>query len=222
MNENGKEYVEIGSKPHACIPRKIDQKNQDFIQNSSYDSISKKILSSGYEMTTTKNGNSSIKIFASDSKCHYYLYYYLSREKHYYCSNCKGQGRTVTVKLRSNDGEEYIQVGAKTHLCKPLKYEKVYDKEFFNNSSFNSISRIIHQSGYDTITSNKGNINLKVYTSDEKTHFYAYHYVKKSDSYRCSDCQRLGKTIMAKFDKDENGKECIKLGEILHICNPRI
>ena len=197
--ENEEEYLLLGDKQHECKPRNI---------NGYPDDPSKIIYLPGYEKYTTKNDKPGLFVYASGDRTLFYKYYYDSSSNHYTCSQCQFLHKYVNATLElDKKGIEYIKRGNADHVCKPLQT--------------NDQDTIIYPSRYEKTTSRNGNSVLKIYTSDAKTHFYWYPFKKEKQYYYCAECNKLGKTITAKLEKNENGVECVNLVKTEHVCKPQ-
>uniref|UniRef100_A0A914YUI8 Uncharacterized protein n=1 Tax=Panagrolaimus superbus TaxID=310955 RepID=A0A914YUI8_9BILA len=112
-DKNGaeEEYVELGPNEHKCSPIKFEPPEALIVNLPNF-----KIE------TFTKNGvqRKSLIIFSSKNKKLKYNYFFAAKTKSFVCGKCSKKNKRITAKLLKNEnGEDYLELNSKNHLCKP-------------------------------------------------------------------------------------------------------
>uniref|UniRef100_A0A914PXU6 Uncharacterized protein n=1 Tax=Panagrolaimus davidi TaxID=227884 RepID=A0A914PXU6_9BILA len=200
------EYVEILRLTHQCKYRPYNR--EQYFKFNSYaldrDSEIQTQMVKGKETKT-------LFIFNENDKTKCYNFRYYSSFKAFICKECSKQKVHVTAKLRQNsDGENYLLLSKKQHVCEMLKYIPQKDELKIADSYF-----------YYQKQSSPKFVYVAILLPTDSTLCYPFSYLKSSNRFYCLNCDRLRKRCYMQLPKmDENGKEYFIHVPSKHICKP--
>uniref|UniRef100_A0AC34GU60 Uncharacterized protein n=1 Tax=Panagrolaimus sp. ES5 TaxID=591445 RepID=A0AC34GU60_9BILA len=207
-NVDGNEYLMLSKNEHVCDLREF---NSDKYKD---DIIVKKPMFQHVEQKVAGEKRKYLLIFtANDQK----FYYKFSYENGYLpiCSKCTQKNLYIQAYvLTDDDGNEYVSVRNKEHICKPLEY---------NSSDFED-NQIIKPPGYQVIKRNwRGKFveKLVVFDSTDKSLCYEYtlQQTKKTKRYKCNECHHKHSTcVIAWIINQRKENEHVELSKIQHKC----
>ena len=96
-----------------------------------------------YEVTTSRLGNPMLLVYPINDKSKYFKYYFDNKYQKYRCQSCRKLGKTITAQTKTDSrGDEYVEMGAVDHVCKPhIRDEKrlqaANDLSLFDESNEN-------------------------------------------------------------------------------------
>uniref|UniRef100_A0AC35F5A9 Uncharacterized protein n=1 Tax=Panagrolaimus sp. PS1159 TaxID=55785 RepID=A0AC35F5A9_9BILA len=204
-NENDEDYIKLSNVEHICVLREFDSlkyKSDIVISKSMYEI-----------MPSSSDGqkNKYLLVFTSADKkmCYKYIYQQYS----YYCVKCFVKKHYIRVNICLNqNGEEYVSLQDKTHICMPVEYKK-FEKRIIKAPDYQLIKR-----------RHKGKWLQKLIVFTTKYKNYCYEYGMHTDKlFACNGCTRLNVFNHAKFFKrdEENEEEFVQLSSIEHVCEPQ-
>uniref|UniRef100_A0A914PAX6 Uncharacterized protein n=1 Tax=Panagrolaimus davidi TaxID=227884 RepID=A0A914PAX6_9BILA len=213
------EYVEILKLNHQCPFRPYNLE-----QYFKFDNF---VLAPNFEIQTQMVKGKETKtlfIFNENDKTKCYIYRYHSANKVFFCKECSKQKVHVTAKLQQNaDGENYLLLSTKQHVCEMVKYTPQKDDEI-----------ILREPHFKLMEETCDGVpKLFVFDSQDKNLCYIFSPVKKNyNRYICRGCrdfvQRSKKTkeklhgiVYLSLIKDKNGEYFIQMKNQKHLCQPR-
>uniref|UniRef100_A0AC34GUY7 Uncharacterized protein n=1 Tax=Panagrolaimus sp. ES5 TaxID=591445 RepID=A0AC34GUY7_9BILA len=219
-NENGEDCVILNKTQHVCDLREFNPekyksdivipKNMfEFFENTVYGKISTKLL-----------------IFTSTEKkmCHIFF-------NNRYSFSCRKCCSLNAMLCKNDNGEEYISLQDKKHVCQPYEYstdlfkDKIKQKVKMSNiPKVVNPSKIIKAPNFQLIKRRRAGEwfnKLIVLTSDDKKLCYEYSWDETHKHFICRICKHNSMSVSAKVIRNEGNEEYVVLGEREHICKPR-
>uniref|UniRef100_A0A914QAE4 Uncharacterized protein n=1 Tax=Panagrolaimus davidi TaxID=227884 RepID=A0A914QAE4_9BILA len=213
------EYIEILKLNHHCKYRPYNRE-QYFIFNNF-------VLAPDFEIRSQMvkgKERKTLFIFNENDKTKCYNFRYYSGDKVFICKECPKQEVHVTAKLHQNsDGEDYLILSKKQHVCEMVKYNPQKDDEI-----------ILRQPDFKLMEETCDGVpKLFVFDSQDKNLCYIFSPVKKNyNRYICRGChnfverskktkEKLNGVVYLSLIKDENGEYIIQIKNQKHLCQPR-
>uniref|UniRef100_A0AC35GIU2 Uncharacterized protein n=1 Tax=Panagrolaimus sp. PS1159 TaxID=55785 RepID=A0AC35GIU2_9BILA len=209
-NMDGVEYLMLSKNEHVC---KLREYNPEKYKN---DIIVKKPMFKHVECTFAGKTRKYLLIF-TDKECKFY--YKFSYEHGYLpiCIKCSPKNLHIPAYiLKDDNGEEYVSVRDKKHLCEPVKYNP---SEYENN-------QILKPPRYQIIKRyRKSKIVEKLAIFDLEDNTLCYEYTLQpgksaTKKYICNECHHKHATCVSAWlinYKKEN--EYVELSKTQHKCN---
>uniref|UniRef100_A0A914PYR3 GIY-YIG homing endonuclease n=1 Tax=Panagrolaimus davidi TaxID=227884 RepID=A0A914PYR3_9BILA len=119
-NESGEKYVQLStSKQHICQQKKYEPQgfagkviNAPYFELKSY-------------LNRIKEKKQKLIVYSNEDKTLFYEYRFDTSAKTYLCVKCKGMKKNTLAKLKKyENGQDFVELGPKNHLCKPLKISR--------------------------------------------------------------------------------------------------
>uniref|UniRef100_A0A914QY04 Uncharacterized protein n=1 Tax=Panagrolaimus davidi TaxID=227884 RepID=A0A914QY04_9BILA len=212
------EYVEILRLTHQCKYRPYNREQ--------YFKFNNFVLAPDFEIRTQMvkgKERKTLFVFNENDKSKCYIYRYDSANKTFICKVCSKQRVSVTAKLQQNaDGENYLILSKKQHVCEIVKYISQKDDEI-----------ILRQPNFKLMEEAcDGVTKLFVFDSQDKNLCYIFTPARKNSSrYICRRCrdfvqrskktnEKLNGVVYLTLIKDENGEYFIQMKNQKHSCQP--
>uniref|UniRef100_A0A914P0D1 Uncharacterized protein n=1 Tax=Panagrolaimus davidi TaxID=227884 RepID=A0A914P0D1_9BILA len=215
---NGNEFIEVFKQNHECQYHPYDREKYYKFKNF--------VVAPNFEIQNEIIGGKQRKILVifdqnEKTKC----YIYTLKKELYYCKKCWMQRITVSAKLQQNsDGENYIVLSNKKHVCEPEKYQ-MNDDIILRHPNF----KIMEE------TSN-GIPKLFIFDSRDKNLCFVFSQVnanKHCNRYECCRCNNIlnnkceknagsNEVFFIYLCKNKNGEYFIQMkNNQKHLCKPR-
>uniref|UniRef100_A0A914P5U9 Uncharacterized protein n=1 Tax=Panagrolaimus davidi TaxID=227884 RepID=A0A914P5U9_9BILA len=194
-NENGEEYLKLNKTEHVCELRPFEP--QKFVDNLKIDKSDYETLAYSYNGISSKR----LFIFTTKSKEFCYKFYYNSTENFYYCSKCRQKNQHLKAHIRENDdGNEYVSVSSKKHVCEPIKY--------------NPKKRIL--SPYFQLLKRKSRnlIIQKLIVFTDPKHEMCYEYRQSETYFICASPSKLKCPASAKMLQNSIGEDFVEMSYV--------
>uniref|UniRef100_A0A914RDA3 Uncharacterized protein n=1 Tax=Panagrolaimus davidi TaxID=227884 RepID=A0A914RDA3_9BILA len=211
QNPDGKEYVKPSKSGHICDLQEFDAEKmtkRNILQKADFKLHEKFRLKKIQKL-----------LFIFSTKDHKFGYQFKCTEKpqnRYMCVKCNSKKYHVSAYLYTDkNGDDYISVQEKEHLCTPVEY---------NPGSYEEKRKIVEAPNFQIIQrriKNKFLDKLIIFDSSDKS--LCFEYTKKSNNqYICNSCYYPHKHhVFAKIIKTSNGiVESVELGPNEHKCKP--
>uniref|UniRef100_A0A914PYE5 Uncharacterized protein n=1 Tax=Panagrolaimus davidi TaxID=227884 RepID=A0A914PYE5_9BILA len=208
-NMDGMEYLMLSKNEHVCELREY---NPEKYKN---DIIVKKPMFKHVECTFAGITRKYLLIF-TDKECKFY--YKFSYEHGYLpiCVKCSSKNLHIPAYiLKDDNGEEYVSVRDKKHLCEPIKY----------NPSEHENNQILKPPRYQIIKRyRKANVVEKLVVFDSNDNSLCYEYTLQpgkstTKKYKCNECHHKYATCVSawiiNYGKEN---EYVELSKTQHKC----
>uniref|UniRef100_A0A914PIS9 Uncharacterized protein n=1 Tax=Panagrolaimus davidi TaxID=227884 RepID=A0A914PIS9_9BILA len=210
------EYIEILKLNHQCPFRPYNREQ--------YFKFNNFVLAPDFEIRTQMakgKEKQTLFIFNENDKTKCYNFYYYSTTKVFICKECLKQKVHVTARLQQNsDGEDYLLLSKKQHVCEMVKYIPQKDDEI-----------ILRQPNFKLMEETCDGVSkLFVFDSQDKNFCYIFSPTQKNCNryicLRCRDFVQSSKTkeklnVYLSLIKDKNGEYFIQMKNQKHSCQPR-
>uniref|UniRef100_A0A914PVD5 Uncharacterized protein n=1 Tax=Panagrolaimus davidi TaxID=227884 RepID=A0A914PVD5_9BILA len=213
------EYVEMLRLTHLCKYRPYNR--EQFFKFNNF------VLADDFEIQTQMikgKERKTLFIFNENDKTKCYNFQYQPSVKAFICKECSKQKIRVTAKIHQNsDGEKYLLLSKKQHVCEMVKYTPQKDDEI-----------ILRQPDFKIMEETcDGVTKLFVFDSQDQNLGYIFPRERKNcNRYICHGCrhfvQRSKKTkeklngiVYLSLIKDENGEYFIQMKNQKRSCQPR-
>uniref|UniRef100_A0A914QGT0 Uncharacterized protein n=1 Tax=Panagrolaimus davidi TaxID=227884 RepID=A0A914QGT0_9BILA len=213
------EYIEILKLNHQCPFRPYNREQYFKFKNF--------VLAPNFEIRTEIlkcKERKILFIFNENDRSKCYIYRYCSANKAFICKECSKQKVRVTAKLHQNsDGEDYILLSKKQHVCEMVKYIPQKDDEI-----------ILRQPNFKLMEETCNGVpKLFVFDSQDENLCYIFSPLQKNCSrYICHACdnfvqrskktnEKLNGVVYLSLIKEENGEYFIRMKNQKHSCQPR-
>uniref|UniRef100_A0A914R2V1 Uncharacterized protein n=1 Tax=Panagrolaimus davidi TaxID=227884 RepID=A0A914R2V1_9BILA len=195
-NSKENEYVEVLRLTHQCKYRPFNRER--------YFEFNNFVLASDFEIRSQMvkgKKRKTLFIFNENDKTKCYNFQYHPSNKTFICKECLMQKVHVTAKVHQNsDGEDYLVLSKKQHVCEMVKYIPQKD---------------------DEIILRQPNFKLMEETCDGVPKFRyiclgCLNFVRRSKKTK----EKLNGVVYLSLIKDENGEYFIQMKNQKHSCQP--
>uniref|UniRef100_A0AC34G109 Uncharacterized protein n=1 Tax=Panagrolaimus sp. ES5 TaxID=591445 RepID=A0AC34G109_9BILA len=130
-----------------------------------------------------------------------YKFAYFNKYNFFGCVKCQQVGHALFAHLLTDkNGNQYISMKNKPHLCKPIEYvqSQFIDKKKVLLPNYQIITRKAN---------GKFVKHLAIFDSNDKSLCYEYTWAEERRSYTCYRCQKLNRYVHARILKNKDGIE---------------
>ena len=199
---NGAEtFVKMSTVKHICEPEPYQEPH------------ARQIHPPNFKIDCIKNPDGHVTkeltVFDPHDSSRSFVYFFISIQSVFECSDCKKMNKVVTAKLHQNetDGTSYLELSKTKHICESKPNRKILKDDDFQ------LQR----------DADGKFINLFVFHPEIGGSCYSFFPIKQN-RFRCRGCFTQSKKCSheAKLFQHDSGEYYIKMGNFQHICEPII
>uniref|UniRef100_A0AC34FAT2 Transposase n=1 Tax=Panagrolaimus sp. ES5 TaxID=591445 RepID=A0AC34FAT2_9BILA len=179
-------------------------------------------IGSNFEIIRFSQRNKILKrliAFPDEHKKICYEYYWNSRKMVFMCGGCgsKKNQKVVKAKFEKKNGENFINIEQKMHICQPRDYDP-------NKYIIDASKEVVVAPNFKLIEFEHKGISkrrLIVFGDSDRKKCYEYYWRNNEKSYTCCVCENKGRYVNAVICQNADGEDYVQLSKISHICEMR-